>query len=423
MGVSRRDFLRLLAAGGMTSLLAACYPEAIQVTPTRSPIPTQSPTALPTLPSTPTTTLAPKSILQRIRDRSFPSTFMAWRTARNLSKGFGIDAARYDLAITNEWIFDLQWQSSYPGQGVSFVPYNLLRGRVIHASLLRNNPNMLVLAAVRFRDAPLWWLPEESPFWGRDSSGRHVLSGTWGENYYMLQWHDASSRTRVAAQARACTESGIFDGVFLDGWDDGDPDLVKMLEEVRNAIGTEKLILVNNNTSRTPNAAPYVNGLFMEACFWSQQLQSAVPPLTPTDWQTISDTLLWAEATLREPRVNALETWCVASPSELNRLRATTTLSLTHSDGYALFANNNHEHNWDSFWDHRELGRPIDRMTTRSDAAIQREFDGGTVIYNPMGNGAVTVTFAEPRVSAAIGQTSLTFVLEPMDGDLYIKTA
>jgi hypothetical protein len=239
----------------------------------------------------------------------------------------------------------------------------------------------------------------------------------------MLDWHIPSARIRVIAQAKAFIESGIFDGIMLDEWNDNEPDLIKLLKDVRSAIWNDKLIIVNPNAKKTPNSAPYINGLMMEAGFSSGQYNAFLPPLTPDDWQTISDTLLWAEKNLREPRLNALWTWSVKTPVELNRLRATTTLALAHSNGYVDFGNSGDQPIWDPFWEHKELGKPIDKMTTRPDGAIQREYEGGTVIYNPMGNTAVTITFAGPHLSAASGQTALKFMLEAMDGDLYLKTA
>jgi hypothetical protein len=200
-----------------------------------------------------------------------------------------------------------------------------------------------------------------------------------------------------------------------------------MLKEIRNSIGSERLIIINTNTNPAPNAAPYVNGLFMESGFGSPRNRPSLAPSTPQEWQRIADTLLWADTTLRIPRINAVETWYVNSRDDLNRMRATTALVLTHSNGYALFSDPNplpspdHLHDWYTFWDHKELGKPTGSLVKRSDGAYQREFEGGTVIYNPMGNTAISVSFSQPRISAATGQTSTSFTLETMDGDLYLK--
>jgi hypothetical protein len=107
-------------------------------------------------------------------------------------------------------------------------------------------------------------------------------------------------------------------------------------------------------------------------------------------------------------------------------MRATTTLALTHSDGYVLFADPNdlpvpdHLHDWYPFWDFKSLGKPSAPMTKRRDGAFQREFSGGTVVYNPEGNKTVTVTFARPRVSAATRKLSNTFTVDEMGGDLFL---
>jgi hypothetical protein len=106
-------------------------------------------------------------------------------------------------------------------------------------------------------------------------------------------------------------------------------------------------------------------------------------------------------------------------------MRATTTLVLTHSDGYALFADPDglptpdHLHDWYPFWN-KSLGGPAGPGIQRTDGASQREFEYGTVVYNPIDNAPVRVTFNAPRRSAATGQIGTSFLLEPLDGDLYL---
>ena len=51
---------------------------------------------------------------------------------------------------------------------------------------------------------------------------------------------------------------------------------------------------------------------------------------------------------------------------------------------------------------------------------MRREFDGGTVIYNPMGNRSVAVVFSQPRTSVATGQTAREHQLASPDGDIYL---
>jgi hypothetical protein len=107
-------------------------------------------------------------------------------------------------------------------------------------------------------------------------------------------------------------------------------------------------------------------------------------------------------------------------------MRATTTLALTHSDGYCLFSDPNplstpdHLHNWYPF-SNRSLGKPVAKGIADSDGTMRREFENGTVVYNPMGNKAVSVTFPEERRSAASGKTAQSHQLESSDGDMFLK--
>lgn len=136
--------------------------------------------------------------------------------------------------------------------------------------------------------------------------------------------------------------------------------------------------------------------------------------------------MAWAEANLRAPRVNCLETWYHESRNDLHLMRATTTLALTHSDGYCLFSDPNplltpdHLHDWYRFWD-TCLGKPAGEGKRQPDGTVRREFDHGTVVYNPMGNEAVSVTFDEVRRSVATGKTARSHHLPSCDGDMFLQ--
>jgi hypothetical protein len=111
---------------------------------------------------------------------------------------------------------------------------------------------------------------------------------------------------------------------------------------------------------------------------------------------------------------------------DLNLMRAITTLSLTHSDGYCLFSDPNplptgdHRHNWYPFWD-QSLGRPISAGVTAPDGTFRRKFENGDIVYNPMGNKTVKIVFDEARTSVATGRTSKSHTLKSPDGDMYLK--
>lgn len=354
------------------------------------------------------------AVASRIAGRSFPSVFQAWAAADNLKNEDRLTTvARHDLVFHGVEFFGLRWDHGYTGLATRLSAKSIPHGLTTRRTLLGKNPNMVLLAEIRYRDAPRRWLPAEHKWWKRDRSGRRAAG--WSEGGFMkLDFQNAEYRRHVAARAKAAVDSGALDGVMLDWWRD-DADRLALVKAVRKAVGDAALILVNPNDRKTPLTAPFVNGYFME-CYRSK---------TPADWRRIAETLAWAEKNLRRPRVNCLETWYHRSRKDLHLMRAATTLSLTHSDGYCLFSDPNtlptgdHRHNWYPFWNKR-LGKPKSPGRKRSDGTFVREYDSGTVIYNPMGNRRATVRFTGQRRSLATGRIAEKHTVNPCDGDIFI---
>ncbi len=355
------------------------------------------------------------SVVPRIERRSFPSVFQAWNGATPLP---GHDAnamrAKHDLVFTHPGALGLGSTNAHEGMAFTFTAAGLDSARKKRAALLAANSNLVLLAEVRYRDAPKGFLPEDSPWWKRDDQGQFIIG--WAEGgYRLLDVESTNWHAQVAKRAQATMQSGVFDGVMLDWWIDDDAR-ASLVQQVRAAIGSEALILVNANDRVIPRTAPYINGLFME-CYRSK---------TPEDWNRISDTLRWAEANLRSPRINCVETWFHKSRSDLALMRAVTTLTLTQSDGYCLFADPNdlptpdHLHDWYPFWD-RGLERPMGKGQQRADGAWERAYSGGTVIYNPPGNQRIEVQFDRPKRSRATGQLVPAHVIAPGDGDIFLN--
>jgi hypothetical protein len=65
----------------------------------------------------------------------------------------------------------------------------------------------------------------------------------------------------------------------------------------------------------------------------------------------------------------------------------------------------------------------VGERTERDDGAVEREFEQGTVVYNPIDNGPIEVGFDTPRRSAATGEVAASFALDAFDGDLYLTTS
>jgi hypothetical protein len=364
------------------------------------------------------TASAEKSITDRINDRNFPSIFQAWNRVENVPVDEITLAAKHDLLWQGYSYFGLKWNNNFPGLGTEFTPESIVLGLQKRKALLQKNPNMIILMELRHMDAAKNYLPSESPFWLRDNSGDYVYG--WKEGGYIKLDHSNEDLKKIIIkQAFAAVNSGIFDGVMLDWWTlavDNDPDKLDLLKRIRESIGPEELIIVNANDHTIPNSARYVNGIFME-CYKSNK--------DDRNWADIETTLLWAETNLQEPHINCLETWFEKSRNDLNRMRATTTLALTHSNGYALFSDPNelptpdHLHNWYSFWD-VHLGKAVEKGFKRKDGMWQREFSNGTAIYNPVSNFKRTITFNEDRVRVSDGTTGNNFIINYLDGDIFL---
>jgi hypothetical protein len=356
------------------------------------------------------------SLPERIRNRGFPSVFQAWSPADNLPNEDKLRTlARHDLVWRSPTLFGLRWETRPTALATSFSPDSIRVGQSMRQSLLTMNPNMIFIAEIRYRDAPANFFPESHAWWLRDKRGRRRKG--WAEGgYYLLDFSNVEYQRHVASRAKAAVETGVFDGVFLDWWGD-DSDRLSLVRTVRNAIGSDHLIIANANDRKTPRTAPYINGYFME-CFRSK---------TAADWNRIISTLVWAEENLRSPRVNCLETWHHRSRNDLPLMRSVTTLSLTLSNGYCLFSDPNplpapdHLHNWYPFWT-RTLGQPLSKGVRRSDGSFAREFEHGTAVFNPMGNRRATVSFEKSRRSVNTGKDATRHIISPGDGDLFIGT-
>ncbi len=357
-----------------------------------------------------------RSISERIAGRGFPSVFQAWSPADNVpGENKLVTAARHDLIWHGLGWYGLIWDKRPCGLGESIRPESIEAGLNKRRELLKLNPNLILIAEIRYRDASRRFLPENHKWWRRNEDG--TLAKGWAEGGFLqLDFDNPEYRAHVAKRAGAVVKTGVVDGVLLDWWRD-DESRLELVKMVRQAIGDDHLIIANANDRTTPRTGPYINGYFME-CYRSK---------TPKDWQRIAETLKWAEVNLREPRANCLETWYHNSRDDLNLMRATTTLALTCSNGYCLFSDPNplptgdHRHNWYPFWD-ANLGKPTAPGIKMPDGTIRRNFDNGTAVYNPMGNKTVTITFDHPRAGTATGKTSKKHTIKSLDGDIYLKT-
>lgn len=360
--------------------------------------------------------LEPPSVASRVTERSYPSVFQAWNPADNLPTESAEDAeSRHDLMFHDAGFFWLHWNNQAIGLADGFTKESIRNARQRRERLLNKNPKMVLLCEIRYRDAHKSYLPDDHPWWLRNETGHRVVG--WEEGgYYLLDYHNPDFRAQVVKQAVAATRTGVVNGIMLDWWTEDD-SRIDLVREMRQAIGEDALILVNANDRKTPRSASYINGIFME-CYRSR---------TPEEWQTITSTLVWAEENLRKPRINCLETWFDGSRKDLRKMRATTTLALTHSDGYVLFSDPNelptsdHLHDWYPFWE-KSLGKPLSNSTRKVAKATLREFQHGVAIFNPHGSNPVTIELDVDHRSLTTHKVAKRHSIASGDGDILIRS-
>ena len=426
-------------------------------------------------------------------NRNYPSIFQAWNGIENRPDEDELHRlVRHDLAFAHPYtLLRISWNISeeqpYSGLATDLNPNQLPVARERKQELFSLNPNLLLLVEIRYRDAKYlsrqneahvenWWevgfYPPDSPYWLKGSNGKPVIG--WGEDtngdgkidendtilHYLIDFTNPEAQDLIVNQAVALDKSNLFDGIMLDWWnedyatsptgvDDWSDTILtpeaesearlSILRKIREQVEDDFLILVNANIRQIPKSAPEVNGIFMECYKQEHDRGYSLDQILQ-----IEETLLWAEQHLREPRINCLEGWRVVTNytgdlntriaernSEENQqwMRMITTLSLTHSDGYVLFADDNaipaadHLHNWYEFWD-ANLGQANQEKATQYQG-IQgffiREFENGWVVYNRSGTKQ-TVTFDVPVISINSSERQLHHQISDFDGEIFLKT-
>lgn len=385
-----------------------------------------------------------KPISQRVADRDYPSAFMAWYNIDHPDYPVSTEAeriaacAKHDLMWEEplsqlgegvDLVLGLVWDHHHHGLATTFTEESLQHAQKNKKLLLEANPNMVTLFEVRWRDAPMSFLPEDSSWWKRDEKGeiKKGWPGGW-EPFYLLDYTNTELLDNIARQAKIAVECGVYDGIMLD-WS-GNLEVVK---RIRAAIGDEKLIVVNIHDDIEDGELykKYINGAFMELNpidELSQEVEGlklfAPGDVNKRKWSKIEQALQFFESNFLEPHVNCLEVW--GNRGDMRRMRATTCMGLTMSDGYVLYADPNplptpdHYHDWYEMWD-LSLGKPKAKGIKRADNSWVREYDGGTVLYNPIENGAVQITFDRDMRCFSTGEVGRTFSVEQRDGDIYMN--
>ncbi|MCY3741730.1 MAG: putative glycoside hydrolase [Candidatus Poribacteria bacterium] len=404
------------------------------------------------------------SVREKLDNRSMPSIFIPWG---------GVFVDRPELTDAQMIAYhDLFWSPEFE------LYFEIIDGKVEllgdfqeasrqQDELLRINPNMVFILQINMRGAdPYSWhlkgLYTEGFPWITTGDGSQVLDSP-PEHYvdFLIDFTHPKAQEIIIGQVIAVAESGLWNGVFFDFWNEKGIVLegyrtyeaeqqarTDILQGIRETVSDDFLIIVNN-TGKLKRATPYVNGIFMET--FREDLKN----YTHDGLKYLENILLWAEDNLREPQIICLEAEGIGAelPTSLNNrreLRKMTTLSLTHSEGYmtytlgvqwgephphienyweihseshdTLLHIHHHESYWNDFWS-ADLGQPIGergQLYEGIDGLFIREFTNGWVVYNRSGK-AQDIQLPMQGTGVESGITSITHTLPDLDGEIYLK--
>ena len=389
--------------------------------------------------------MPPKPLTPRLENRSLPSIFASFgplivNKTEELNSKYddywdrrAAEGAYHDMFFTGIDNFaqqfveiDNEWHVYGP------MPVALYQRDKYHAF----NPNMVFLAVVNYQGtANIDTFPDAHPYWLRDANGEIALRSEIN-NARLINYAHPAVQDIIVGQALAVGRCGLYDGIFFDWWDDfrssvGDhiPNdvaqraRINIVRRIRESTRSDFIIMGNVNNRIMPLTGPFVNGAFME---------STVPaPGIPRDAsiRQVRESLEWLETNIRQPTIVALQGGSDISESpdsayNQQLMRATTTMGLTHSDGYVQFGIGHHDHKyWYDFWD-ADLGRPIGPKSQLYDEDIPglyiREFTNGWAVYNHSGSEQ-QITLPELVVGVASRLEGNTHTLPDIDGEMYLR--
>ena len=352
---------------------------------------------------------------------------------------------------------------------------DLTTSRQQRDELLALNPNMVLIYEIAMRRA----YPGSDLYKGdfpliRSDDGTQVFGiPPELDTDLLIDFTHPKAQDIIVGHVIALAESKLYDGIFFDYWNENGVILdgyrpyeaeqaarVEILRRIREAVGDNFLIIVNN-TGKLTRATPYVNGIFMEA------FRADLKNYNYDGLKLLEDLFFWTEENLQEPQINFLEAEGIGTKLPMsvdNRqwMRLMTTLGLTHSDGYFLYTMgvqwdephphdefyleydnrpyhrdrrtphrethdtlrhlHHHEHYWYDFWD-ADLGQPIGEKGQRYEGIeglFIREFTNGWAVYNRSGKEQ-KIQLLEGATGVESGITGISHTLPDLDGEIYLK--
>ena len=232
---------------------------------------------------TPECELPRPAIMPRIEDREYPSVFGSWSLVRNripiLPRLPWLPAdepiAYFDLYFSHP-AGHLGLNLKYTNAGVALVG-DFQRAKERRDTLLAFNPNaMFLVPVIYYSGLPASRYPEDGvlqDLWLRDENGNRVVDNS---EEALLDFTLPETQKWAIDQAKAIAACGLFDGIFLDHWDEGlrlggkatleEEHLARdvIIQNIRAIVGDDVLIMVNAGENRIPRWAEYINGSLVQ---------------------------------------------------------------------------------------------------------------------------------------------------------------
>ena len=385
-----------------------------------------------------------RPVKERIENREYPSVFVGYSfTFRNK-----MDLAPLELISLTDLSFNIN-----PLEPLSYLNFgetalgvarigDITNAKKQHAAVLRENPNRIFLVEIAYFDGRQFGFTEDSPYWLRNSDGtiaqRQWTRDAQGKVYLesLVDFTQLEVQELIIAQAVAVAKCGLYDGISLNRWhrdlEDYFPEDIEMaardkiLHGIRAAVPEDFLITVTTR-EKIPRWKKYINGVYVKT-----------PPTdgrefyTAKAYRAYEEILQWYEANLREPQITLLRGEVKAYRDPMSaiaqrHMRALTTLSLTHSDGYILMSGTmpKPEGIWYDFFD-APLGRPVGGDETKGQlyrgrkGLFIREFTNGWAVYNRSGK-AQQIQLIESATGVASRITGISHIVPDLDGEIFVK--
>jgi hypothetical protein len=176
---------------------------------------------------------------------------------------------------------------------------------------------------------------------------------------------------------------------------------------VRRGVGKSGIIALETGPNEPTYSSTYVNGLVLSGFgkTWSE-------------WRDVAEFAEWANNHTRKPNFTVLEGAATVDRTRLYEMRCATSLSLAVTNGFVSFSDQN-GHDWYDFWA-RNLGKPVGHFFQKK-GVVWREFENGTVVFNPLLNSSETLTFNELRTSEAKSISLHRVSVQQGDGDIELS--